>query len=46
MLITHDEVVTNNFIGINSKQMAMLPSWMHLTIHQILMNDSNSNVII
>jgi hypothetical protein len=26
MLITHDEVVTNNFIGINLKKMTMLPS--------------------
>jgi hypothetical protein len=26
MLITHDEVVTKNFIGINLKKMAMLPS--------------------
>jgi hypothetical protein len=26
MLIIHDEVVTYNFIGINLKEMAMLPS--------------------
>jgi hypothetical protein len=39
MLITHDEVVTNNFIGINLKKMAMLPSWMHLIIDQILTID-------
>jgi hypothetical protein len=45
MLIIHDEVVTYNFIGINLKEMAMLPSWMHLIIDQFFNLCSSSNVI-